>query len=465
MKNCLIYVFILMALFQTQRVHGQISETQYDWSVVAEQITKGSFTKLEQARNIYQWLCQNIAYDTSHKIFTADQCFDQKRGVCQAYCELFYRIAEPLGLRTIIIPGRTKDQNGKIESTKHAWLYVEVDKGAILVDPTWGAGSVNDNVFKRSDNDMSWFQIDPHWLIFTHYPDNKRYQFLEKEIDWNTFLRLPTMYPSSADYGWNGEKVLTQILDGNLKSLPKIYDQYYHNLELTDIPMQETLRPGQLYTFTIRKKTSNKIVLEHAQEFIHESQWNETDGYYTLEYMPVSSGTLNLAISESENSFNVVVTYQVAVPTPADLKNIEKHSPMRMPEIKKLKNLDLEKWLAITGDKGLELLRKVRQEKIKALPILYKNAAQYLREVHIPYAETLKVGQTYTFSFIPQGGLDWQIINKAANGDKWYGEWTKDETTGRYTLQVTPQQVGKLRLSVRTKEGNSYESIIGYEVK
>lgn len=229
--------------------------------------------------------------------------------------------------------------------------------------------------------------------------------------------------------------------------------------------MQETLRPGQLYTFTIRKKTSNKIVLEHAQEFIHESQWNETDGYYTLEYMPVSSGTLNLAISESENSFNVVVTYQVAVPTPADLKNIEKHSPMRMPEIKKLKNLDLEKWLAITGDKGLELLRKVRQEKIKALPILYKNAAQYLREVHIPYAETLKVGQTYTFSFIPQGGLDWQIINKAANGDKWYGEWTKDETTGRYTLQVTPLQVGKLRLSVRTKEGNSYESIIGYEVK
>lgn len=465
MRNYLYCIITSILLLTSNKAQGQISETQYDYSFVAEEITKGCTTKLEQAESIYQWLCENIAYDTSHKIFTADECFDNKRGVCQAYCELFYRLGETLGLNTIIIPGRTKGPNGKIDTTKHAWLYVEVDGGGILIDPTWGAGSVTDNVFKRSDNDMSWFHIDPNWLIFTHYPDDKRYQFLEQAIDWNTFVRLPALYPASAEYGWSGERVLSEMLKGNLKSLPKIYEQYSHNVELTDIPMQETLRPGQLYTFTIRKKTPNKIVLEHDQEFIHEAEWNEADGYYTLEYMPVSSGTLNLAISDSDKSFNVVVTYQVAAPTPADLKNIEKHSPMRMPEIKRLKNLDLEKWLAITGDKGLELLKKVRQEKIKSLPILYKNAARYLKEVHIPYAETLKVGQAYTFSFIPRGGLDWQIISKGANGDKWYGKWTKDETTGRYTIQVTPQQTGKLRLSVRTQEGNSYESVIGYEVK
>lgn len=465
MKNYLNYIVILILLLFANKVQGQISETKYDYSFVAEEITKGCTNKLEQAESIYQWLCENIAYDTTHQIFTADECFDQKRGVCQAYCELFYRLGETLGLNTTIIPGRTKDPNGKIETTKHAWLYVEVDEGGILIDPTWGAGSIKDNVFKRSDNDMSWFQIDPHWLIFTHYPDEKRYQFLEKAIDWNTFVRLPALYPSSGEYGWSGEKVLSQMLEGNLKSLPKIYEQYSHNVELTDIPMQETLRPGQLYTFTLRKKTSNNIVLEHDGEFIDETKWEKNDDYYTLKYMPVSSGTLNLAIADTEKSFNVVVLYQVSSPTPVDLKNIERHSPLRMPEIKRLKNLDLEKWNTIIGDNGTELLQKVRKENIKSLPILYRQAAVYLRDVHIPYSETLKAGTTYTFSFIPQGGQDWQIICKGADGDKWYGDWVKDETTGRYTLQVTPHQAGKLRLSVRIKDGKTYESMIGYEVK
>ena len=107
----------------------------------------------------------------------------------------------------------------------------------------------------------------------------------------------------------------------------------------------------------------------------------------------------------------------------------------------------------------------MRKENIKSLPILYRQAAVYLRDVHIPYSETLKAGTTYTFSFIPQGGQDWQIICKGADGDKWYGDWVKNETTGRYTLQVTPHQAGKLRLSVRIKDGKIYESMIGYEVK
>ena len=262
MKNILTCISLFILLLNFHQAQGQVSEPRYDYSVVAEQITEGSTSKMEQARYIYQWICQNIAYDTNYKIFTADECFDKKQGVCQAYCELFYRIGEPLGLKSIIISGKSKDQTGKIDNDKHACLYVEVDEGAILIDPTWGAGSVTNNIFKRNENDMSWFNIDPHLLIFTHYPDDKRFQFLEKEIDWNTFVHLPALYPSSSDYGWNGEKVLSQILDGTLKSFPKIFNQYSHNLELTDIPMQETLHPGQLYTFTIRKKTSQKIVLD-----------------------------------------------------------------------------------------------------------------------------------------------------------------------------------------------------------
>ena len=132
-----------------------------------------------------------------------------------------------------------------------------------------------------------------------------------------------------------------------------------------------------------------------------------------------------------------------------------------MPEIKKLKNMDFKKWKAIEVD-GTEMLKQVREEKITSLPILYKNADKYLRKLEAPFSETLMVGKTYTFSFIPLEGMEWKIVNE---GKDWYSDWEKDEGTGRITIQVTPKLVGKLRISVRMAEGKSYDSVIGYQVK
>jgi len=458
-KRITTFIFLIIWI-SILPIRAQISETKYDYTELATYITEGCNTQTEQARNIYQWICRNIAYDTNYQVYTADECYDKKKGVCQAYCELFYRLGEPVGLKTTIIAGRSKNQHGQVEKTKHAWLLVEADGKGILIDPTWGAGSIKDGQFVQNENDMSWFQIDPYWLIFTHYPDDNSYQFIENTIDWKTFTSLPVLYPSSTEYGWDGKKVLTEILSGKTLSLPKIYDQYSQYLSLTDIPMQKTLCPGHLYTFTVQKKKENEIVLIHDGEFIHESEWMQEGDYYTLQYMPVSAGTVNLSIAKADKKYNAVVGYQVTPPTPADLKNIERHTPLRMPEIKKLKNLDLKKWTNIEIN-GQEMLKQVRKERITSLPILYKNADKYLRGAQIPFSETLKVGQSYIFSFIPQGGLDWQIIN----GEDWYGDWQIDESTGRHTMQITPLRTGKFRLSVQVRAGGPYESIVGYQVK
>ena len=458
MKRTILLIAAIICTFSLP-LKAQVSETR-DYTELAQQITAGCSTPIEQARNIYLWLCRNIAYDTSHKVHTADECYEKKKGICQGYCELFCRLGEPLGLKTTIISGKAKNQHGQIERAKHAWILAEMEEEAILIDPTWGAGSVKDGIFVPSDKDMSWFHIDPHWLIFTHYPDDTAYQFIQETIDWETFISLPALYPSSTGYGWDGKKVLTSLLSGNIQSLPKIYDQYSELLSLTDIPMQHTLQAGHLYSFTIQKKTGNKLVLIHDGEFIHESEWQKSDSIYHLQYMPVAAGTLTIAIAKEEKKHNGVVVYQVSAPTPSDLENIEQHSPLRMPEMKKLRNLDLKKWKAIEAD-AHAMLDAVRKEKITSLPILYKHADKYLREVKIPFSETLEAGKSYTISFIPKGGLEWKIIN----GKDWYSEWETDKETGRHTMQIIPRQTGKLRLSVRLEEGKSYESMIGYEVK
>ena len=461
-KYITLYLVILTYTFSV-KVQAQdplISETHYDYKEKAEQIVSGCNNKLEQARSIYQWISQNIAYDTNYRIHTADECYEKRRGICIAYCELFYRLGEPLGLKTTIIHGRSKDQRGQIANTKHAWLCVEVEDGNILIDPTWGAGSIIVGKFIQNKNDMSWFHIDPYWLIFTHYPDNKDFQFIDNPINWNTFVKLPSLYPSSTEYGWNGKKVFTNLLNGETQSLPKIYHQYSSLLTLIDIPMRKDLRPGHTYTFTVQKKQENEIVLIHEGEFIHENEWLQNGDNLTLHYMPVSAGTVNLSIAKADKKYNAVVVYHVPKPTAAELKNIERHVPLKMPEIKNLKNFDLKRWETIEVNAS-DMLKIIRKERITSLPILYKNAEKYLRKIVIPFNETLTVGQTYTFSFIPQGGLVWKIINEK----DWQGDWQIDESTGRYTMTITPKHTGKLRISVQTVEGGAFNSMIGYQVK
>ena len=57
-------------------------------------------------------------------------------------------------------------------------------------------------------------------------------------------------------------------------------------------------------------------------------------------------------------------------------------------------------------------------------------------------------------------GKKWKIINEK----DWYGDWKVDFLTGRISMQVTPTKVGMLKLSVRLKEGNSYSTMISYQV-
>ena len=86
-----------------------VSPTKYDYSTLAKSITKNAKSKLEKNRAIFNWICENIAYDTSYTIYTADECYEQKKGVCQAYSELYYRLCEAVGIKCIIISGKTKD--------------------------------------------------------------------------------------------------------------------------------------------------------------------------------------------------------------------------------------------------------------------------------------------------------------------------------------------------------------------
>lgn len=184
------------------RTEAILHESRIDYSKHVHEIV-GFATGIEdKAKAIYQWLCNSIAYDTTYQIHDADRCWETKRGVCQAYCELFVHLAKQVGITAEIISGKSKSPDGKISDKDHAWIFVYTHGyDGIFIDPTWGAGYVQKGIFTASPND-TWFNVDPDWLIFTHFAAEDDWnEKASTSLSFEQFEKLPYKDPQFAVTG------------------------------------------------------------------------------------------------------------------------------------------------------------------------------------------------------------------------------------------------------------------------
>lgn len=462
LKNCIVIACMLAG---SHALHAQtiISPTRYDYSTVSAQITAGCTSKYEQAEAIYRWLCKNISYDTSYSIYTADECWDARRGVCQAYCELFYRLAEPLGLKTDIISGKSKQENGQVSDIGHAWLFVETGEAnqGILVDPTWGAGSVTNNVFERSDNDMSWFHVDPEWMIFTHFPDNPAYQLLSEPLSYDAFISLPTIKPFWGLYGFNARTMLQQCLVSSFTP-PKLYPGATQELILKDIPLDQTLHVGHEYTMLIGKKTACELAIVNGQKFTYDMEWEyDNENYIHCKFVPVQAGDLSLSIKRDGGIYYSVVGYTVASPTKSDLMALESRDPYAMPEFKNVQNFNRQA-LEYYNIDGHKLLSAIRDGSLTVFPQFYAVTNPVFKIVDIPMNGILQAGKPYTFCVRLPQGYKAAIID--SNGT-WHQNWTYNQP-GHYHEQTVVATGTWIKLSVQKTQGaTSYATCVQYTVQ
>jgi transglutaminase/protease-like cytokinesis protein 3 len=119
-------------------------------------------------------------------------------------------MAEIAGLMADIVSGKIKTSDGKIAEDKHAWIFVYTHAyEGLLIDPTWGAGTVADGKFIKSNNNSIWFHISPYWMAFSHYPDHEFWTKLDISITEEKFASLPYMLPSIDS---DGKDVLFECL-------------------------------------------------------------------------------------------------------------------------------------------------------------------------------------------------------------------------------------------------------------
>lgn len=165
-------------------------------SELARALTKDIPDQNEQFRAIFRWITDNIEYSHSNPTADPNQVLIRRKAVCSGYASLLKALCDNAGIECDIVHGYAKSSVNEIgvkfAKTNHAWNAVKINNNSYLIDVTWASGYYSTQFTK--DFDESYFFADPNFLILSHFPIDKRWQFLECPCLEKTFNDFPIVY-------------------------------------------------------------------------------------------------------------------------------------------------------------------------------------------------------------------------------------------------------------------------------
>jgi hypothetical protein len=160
----------------------------------------------EKARAIFRWITDNIDYNV--EVFfkggtgptNSEDVLKSRKSVCYGYSDIFLSLAREAGMQAVRISGYGKGygyQPGEnfMGPANHAWNGVMINGSWYLIDSTWGAGYVGrDRKYVRRFDDH-FFMTPPSQFIYDHFPDDTRWQLLDRPVSKPEYENLVYLEP------------------------------------------------------------------------------------------------------------------------------------------------------------------------------------------------------------------------------------------------------------------------------
>lgn len=118
-------------LYQISYTPEKLTKDEYNSCYgIANQVSS-SFSGADRygkVKGVFEWLCNNITYDTTYSNHTLSSALQGRNTVCEGYAMSFQLMMNQLGIPCYIIV-----------DDEHAWNAVQMEDGVwYLVDATWG---------------------------------------------------------------------------------------------------------------------------------------------------------------------------------------------------------------------------------------------------------------------------------------------------------------------------------------
>ena len=247
-------------------------EVEESVNTLAKYLAEPAQNDLEKVRAIYRWLTDRIAYDLDSFLTgirgdnTPQGVLKTRQCVCEGYGKLFEALAKKMKLETAIIGGHYKG-NGPIlteaKETRHAWNAVRIDGTWKLFDATMGAGAVvNKKWLKKTDE--FFFQPTAARLLFSHFPNDTKWQFRDPPLTKEEFDASPAVPRQIFKMGLPA-KSIWKMLKEKLKEFCKFFVTPGRKVILRDGPLAKTLQEGVKYRFLV-EAADNPAVAFYQKE-------------------------------------------------------------------------------------------------------------------------------------------------------------------------------------------------------
>jgi transglutaminase/protease-like cytokinesis protein 3 len=276
----------------------------------------------EKVRAIFRWITYNINYNVQDLLpahydrSNLNDVIESKIAVCDGYAGLFEALAQAAGIKIINISGYAKgfdyEAGQKFQGPpNHAWNAVEIDGRWYLLDATWGAGFANEYREYIRQFEEHYFLTPPEQLIYTHFPEDKKWQLLTTSVSLEEFERSVLLKPAFFRYGLK----LKSHLNGYIKTNKEVQITIGvpHEIVLIAQIYQNGNRLNESYTFG-QRRTPNEFIIyavfPRSGEYIlriFAKQENDPGKYiWVLDYKVVAGSVkqVNPGFPEAYNAFS-----------------------------------------------------------------------------------------------------------------------------------------------------------------
>jgi transglutaminase-like putative cysteine protease len=170
---------------------------------VAKYIAGREQDPLLRVKALHDWVVDHIVYDAPAFLSgnipqedgDAQQTFTRRLGVCAGYAQLMVSLGKVTGDEIVYVVGNVRTLDSSIDGMSHAWNGARIDGRWYLIDPTFDAGYLEGDHFKKRYT-TDYLFTPPEIFLVSHFPEDGKWQLRDAPISRGDFIRQPMLQPA-----------------------------------------------------------------------------------------------------------------------------------------------------------------------------------------------------------------------------------------------------------------------------
>jgi len=175
-------------------------------ATLAAYLAQAAPDELTRARALFRWIAGHISYNVAgfqsgnYGDLSPDGVLRSRSSVCEGYARLGEALGAAMGLEVQVVSGWSKGygytSGQRFDGpTNHAWMAVRIGGSWRLMDPTWGAGYLDQQTRFVRRFQEHYFLTSPDAFIFDHFPQDPQWQLLDRPVTAEEYENLAFLRP------------------------------------------------------------------------------------------------------------------------------------------------------------------------------------------------------------------------------------------------------------------------------